>query len=53
LKVTILSSEKKKTIDGDSVVLVIQISGIGDWNSAGAAKKLSKLIRKIKQACQS
>ena len=53
MKITILSSEKKKTTDGDAVVLVIQISGIGDWNSADAAKKLSQLIRRIKQACHS
>jgi hypothetical protein len=53
LKITILSPEKKKIVDGDAVVFVIQVSGIDDWNSADTAKKLSQLIRRIKQACQS
>jgi hypothetical protein len=44
MKLTVLSAERIKTSDRDAALLVIQISDIGDWDSADAAKKLLQLI---------
>ena len=52
MKLTVLSAERIKTGDGDAARLVIQISGIADWDSADAAKKLSQLIETIEKFCE-
>jgi hypothetical protein len=49
MKVTVLSAERIKTGDGDAVRLVIQISDIGDWNSADTAKKLVRLLELLRE----
>ena len=52
MKFRVVSAEKIRDGNGDSALLLIEISGISDWDSAETAEKLARLIQSMKKVCQ-